>query len=74
MVLVAKRKRVPSAFGQRLRELREEAGITLAELGQRAGMHFTAVSRIERGVVEPNWPTVVKLAAALDADLNKFKD
>lgn len=74
MVLVAKRKRVPSAFGQRLRELREQKGITLAELGEQTGMHFTAVSRIERGVVEPNWTTVVKLANALDADLNQFKN
>lgn len=74
MVLVAKRKKTPSVFGQKLREIREEAGLTLAELGEMVGMHLSAVSRIERGVVEPNWPTVVKLAEALKADLNRFRD
>ncbi|MBF6065214.1 helix-turn-helix transcriptional regulator [Nocardia terpenica] len=41
------------ALGVRLRELRQEAGITGTELARRAGWHQTKVSKIEYGKTKP---------------------
>ncbi len=39
----------PGIFGQRVRELREQRGLTQAELGRRAGFDRTTINKIERG-------------------------
>lgn len=54
-----------SEIGKTLRTMRQERGWTLQELGERAGVPWNTVARIERGVVVPRWDTVEKLAAAL---------
>ena len=36
-------------IGSRLRSAREASGMTLIETGKRCGMHYTQVSKIERG-------------------------
>ncbi|SUA79492.1 Helix-turn-helix [Nocardia otitidiscaviarum] len=41
------------ALGVRLRELRQEAGVTGTELARRAGWHQTKVSKIEYGKTKP---------------------
>jgi transcriptional regulator with XRE-family HTH domain len=43
---------------------RTRAGMTQAELGERAGVAQNAVSRIERGQVDPGFATVVELVRA----------
>jgi transcriptional regulator with XRE-family HTH domain len=43
---------------------RSAAGLTQAELGERAGMAQNAVSRIERGEVDAGFSTVRKLVRA----------
>lgn len=52
-------------FGDNLRRLREAAGITQMDLADRCEMHFTAISRLERGLRDPRLTTLVKLARAL---------
>ena len=75
MVAVAKRKKRVTEFGRRLRLLREAAGLSLAELGERAGgIGYQNIARYERGAVEPNWPTVLDLAAALGVGVEQFAD
>ncbi len=59
-------------FGRRVRSRREQLGLSQMAVAERAEMHFTYVSDIERGVRNPSLNTMVKLAAALDADLSKL--
>lgn len=54
------------AVGRAIRELREREGLTQEELAERAGHHLTWVSRIEGGTQAPGWPTLKRLADALD--------
>ena len=59
-------------FPGRLRELREQAGLTQQQLGDRAGVTWEAVSRWERGTREPSWSNVVALAKALGVECTTF--
>ena len=53
------------AFGQRLRMLRMERGLTQQELGERAGMDRTFVGLLERGQRGCNIERLESLASAL---------
>src|SRR2546421_7448432 len=63
----------PSGFAGRLQLLRERAGLTQAELAERAGCFPLTISKLERGVQEPAWPLVVCLAHALDVSCDAFR-
>ena len=52
-------------IGKRVRELREERGLTISELADQAGLTRNAVSRIELGTRTPSATTVKKLAKGL---------
>ena len=56
-------------LGARLRELREDRGLTLREVGTRVGISASAVSQIERGVLRPSVNRLFALVTALDAGL-----
>jgi transcriptional regulator with XRE-family HTH domain len=47
-----------TGFGGRLREQRTAAGLTQAELAERAGLHLHGVMKLEQGDHEPSWATV----------------
>jgi transcriptional regulator with XRE-family HTH domain len=49
----------------RLREIRQRAFLTQAELGEKAGMSEATINRLESGKHEARISTVRKLAAAL---------
>lgn len=59
-------------FAGRLRELREARGLSQAQLAEVAGMHRFGVAKLEQGVREPAWATVIALAAALGCTPNDF--
>jgi transcriptional regulator with XRE-family HTH domain len=59
-------------FAGRLRELRGAAGLTQAQLAERAGVKRDAVARWEAGTREPSWSNVVALVEALGVDANAF--
>jgi len=54
--------------GDRLRELRLEKGYSQRELARRAGIASNSVAVTERGEHAPTFPTIQKLARALDVD------
>jgi transcriptional regulator with XRE-family HTH domain len=56
-------------IGKNLRDARFRAGLTQAELAQKAGTTQTTVARIERDAVEPEITTIRKLAGALDVTI-----
>jgi len=60
-------------FGRRLRELREQAGLTQAQLGEKIGVGWLAVSRWENGTREPGWGNVKALADALGVSCEAFR-
>lgn len=75
MVAVAKGKPKPrTSFGQRLRAMREAAGLSAAQLGELAGMTAQSINKYERGAAEPMWAIVQRLAEALDAPTDRFRD
>jgi transcriptional regulator with XRE-family HTH domain len=52
-------------FGKRLREVRREHGMSQDQLADRARVHATVISRMERGLREPRVTTVLRLAQGL---------
>ena len=57
-------------FGGRVRQLRQQKGLTLRALAEAAGFDFTYLSKIENGKVEytPSVPKIRALARVLGAD------
>lgn len=56
---------VTRRVGANLRRAREELGISQEDLADRAGLHRTYVSGVERGVRNPTVTVLEKLAKAL---------
>ncbi len=61
-------------FAQRLRTLREAAGLTQMELADRSGVSQSVLSLLESGKrLEPNFRIVVCLADVLGVSTEKFR-
>ena len=56
-------------FAQNLRRLRLDAGFTQEALSEAAKMDTGEISRLERGVRDPQLRTMVRLARGLDRPL-----
>jgi transcriptional regulator with XRE-family HTH domain len=67
-------KQVATAFGQRVRELRLEKGMTQEQLAEAAGLHPTFISNVERGYRVPTLTTLYRLARGLDVDARGLLD
>ena len=52
-------------FAANLRRLRTAAGFSQIDLADRCEMHFTEISRLERGQRNPRLSTIVRLARGL---------
>jgi transcriptional regulator with XRE-family HTH domain len=61
-----------SLFHERLKPLREAAGLTQEALARAAGLSLSAVTKIERGGIDPSWSTVLRLAKALGVSTEAF--
>lgn len=59
---------VAEVFGARLREVRQERGLTQVQVGERTGIAQNHISEIERGIRVPSVVTMLRLAAALECD------
>ncbi|MBI4282896.1 MAG: helix-turn-helix domain-containing protein, partial [Chloroflexi bacterium] len=56
-------------FGTRLKELREQAGLSQRELADKVGVNFSYLSKIESGATPPpSEKVILRLAEVLDAD------
>jgi transcriptional regulator with XRE-family HTH domain len=53
------------AFGQRLRQLRAERGISKDHFARKTGIHATSIRRFERGDREPLLKSILRLADGL---------
>lgn len=63
---------IADAFGQVLRDLRREAGLTQEQLGFEAGLERNFISMLELGQRQPSLATVFKLAKALQISPPRF--
>jgi transcriptional regulator with XRE-family HTH domain len=52
-------------FGERFKKLRRQKGLSQQEVADQLGMHFTNISRYERGLASPSSETLKKLAEIL---------
>ena len=65
-------QRWKSFAGGRIREARETAKKTQAELAQETGIPQSHISRLERGEHSPSHRTLEKIAAALNVEVKAF--
>ncbi|MBB4687005.1 helix-turn-helix domain-containing protein [Amycolatopsis jiangsuensis] len=55
-------------LGERVRERRHALGVSQEQLADRAGVHWTFVSQVERGLRNVNLHNLLKFAEGLDLD------
>lgn len=60
------------AFGDVLRSVRKERGLSQEELGDKSGYHRTYVSLLERGLKSPSLQTIFQLSHALNIAPSKL--
>jgi transcriptional regulator with XRE-family HTH domain len=61
-----------SNFGPRLKELREEAGLSQPQLAERSGLAKAGIANLEQGRTSPAWATVIALCKALAVTPDAF--
>lgn len=60
------------ALGRNIRGFRQKRDMTLMDLAARIGGDPPQMSRIERGMVEPELRTLLRIAAALGVKVSKL--
>ncbi len=53
-------------FGDRLKQYREDKGLTQAELGEKSGISSRMIQRYEAGRSRPRWDAAEKIAQTLE--------
>jgi transcriptional regulator with XRE-family HTH domain len=61
-----------AALGDAVRTLRNKVGLSQEQLAEGAGTDLTQVGGIERGVRNPSYTTLLRLAGALDTSVGKL--
>jgi transcriptional regulator with XRE-family HTH domain len=60
------------SFGERVRELRKEKGLSQEELSFKTGLHRTYIGMIERAEKNITLTNIEKIAKALDIDIKNL--
>ena len=66
------KERLQKQFGERFRNLRKKARLTQEQAAERADVHVTYISDIERGVTSVGVPFLFPLADALGVHVSDF--
>jgi putative transcriptional regulator len=67
-------ERAMQMFGERLRQLREKAGLTQERLAEASGVNVWTIRNYEQGRREPNWRVAIQLARAIGVTVEAFAD
>lgn len=59
-------------FGQNVRKIRKDKGLTQEQLSNDLGMEISQISRIERGVVNTSILNITKIAQVLEIDIEEL--
>ena len=65
-------RRAPNSLGTRLRERRQELGLTLKEVAEGAGLSVGFISQIERGITTPSLSSLVGVSRVLAMHVSDF--
>lgn len=60
------------AIGNKIRRLRLRKGMGLVELGKHTGLSAALLSKLERGVMHPTLPTLLRISLVFDVGLDYF--
>jgi transcriptional regulator with XRE-family HTH domain len=60
----------PMALGERIRQLRKEAGWSQAELGEKVGTDSQRISRYETGKITPSLDAIVRIGEAFNVSID----
>lgn len=71
-VMTAQERSLADRFPDVLKELRQEQHLSQEELAERANLHRTYISLIERGMSVPTLSTLEQIAAALHMPMSVF--
>ncbi|KJS18378.1 MAG: hypothetical protein VR69_00670 [Peptococcaceae bacterium BRH_c4b] len=63
---------IDKKFGQVLKKLRTEKGVSQEEFALSIGLHRTYISQLERGIKSPSLRTIEKICTELDVTLVEF--
>ena len=69
---MVKGKTTKRTFADVLREIRQEKGLSQEELADRAGLHRTYISQIERGLKSPSLRSVEQITEALEIPMSSL--
>jgi transcriptional regulator with XRE-family HTH domain len=69
--MMSKRK-ILISFGDKVRELRKEKGLSQEELSYKADLHRTYIGMIERAEKNITLTNIEKIAKALEVDIKKL--
>jgi transcriptional regulator with XRE-family HTH domain len=67
-----KKKNILVYFGQRVREIRKDKGLSQEELAHKADLHRTYIGMIERAEKNITLINIEKIANALEVDINNL--
>ena len=70
--MAAKSDKFLKEFGKNLRKLREAKGLSTRQFAYEADISHSSVGRLETGLSNPSLTTLLKIANALEIDLNKL--
>ena len=59
-------------FGQRLRVLRKQAGLTQEQLAEATGLTIESISNIERGLFGPKFDNLEKISNVLGIEVKEL--
>jgi transcriptional regulator with XRE-family HTH domain len=68
------KRSIEELFGDALKQLRNDKGLSQEELGFESGYHRTYISLLERGKKSPSLKTIFQLAKALDVTPSDIMD
>jgi transcriptional regulator with XRE-family HTH domain len=68
------KKNILIAFGEKVRELRKEKGLSQEDLSFRADLHRTYIGMIERAEKNITLINIEKIAKALNVDIKELFD
>jgi len=66
------KKKILISFGEKVRELRKEKGLSQEELSFKADLHRTYIGMIERAEKNITLANIEKIAKALGVDIKKL--
>lgn len=61
-------------FGQKLRDVREKAGLTQASLAKKIGLSRIQVVRLEADQSKPSWATVQEICSTFKLSCDHFME